>query len=74
MSDNDTLGCDFCKGGPVTKRTQQIAFHQWTDKGYIYCDATIPIGVCDHCGSEHWDEDAEAIIENVVRREYGKLL
>ena len=46
---------------------------QWTDKGYISCRATIPMGICDHCGSKTWDDDAEAIIEEAVRQEYQKL-
>ncbi len=75
MSDpDDAQRCDFCKRGHVTIHNQQIAFRQWTDKGYVFCDAKIPIGVCDHCGSKHWTEAAEAIIEDVVRREYDKLL
>ena len=31
------------------------------------------IGLCDQCGSEHWNQEAEAIIEEAVRREYEKL-
>jgi hypothetical protein len=74
MSDpSDAQACDFCKLGHVAKRAQQVTFRQWTDKGYVFCRATIPIGVCDHCGSRHWNEDAEAIIEDVVRQEYQKL-
>jgi hypothetical protein len=46
---------------------------QSTDKGYVFCRAEIPIGVCDRCGAKHWNQVAEAIIEEVVRREYDKL-
>jgi hypothetical protein len=75
MSDLDNAqDCDFCKHGHVDIRAQDIAFRQWTDKGYVFCRATIPIGVCNRCGSRHWSEDAEAIIEDVVRREYRKLI
>ena len=66
--------CDFCQGGHVIQYFRQIAFRQQTDKGYVSCRVTIPLGVCDHCGSEHWTEDAEAITEAAVRREYVKLL
>jgi hypothetical protein len=31
------------------------------------------MGICDHCGSKTWDDDAEAIIEEAVRQEYQKL-
>jgi hypothetical protein len=65
--------CDLCKLGHVTQQERQIAFHQWTDKGYVFCHATIPVGICCRCDSEHWDGHAEAVIEEAVRREYEKL-
>jgi hypothetical protein len=75
MSDQSNQhGCDFCKSGHVTRHHRGIAFRQWTDRGYVSCRVTIPLGVCDHCGSKHWTEDAEAITEDAVRREYAKLL
>jgi hypothetical protein len=74
MSDPEDLQtCEFCKIGRVIKSDQTISFRQWTDKGYVNCHANIPIGVCDHCGSKNWDDDAEAIIEEAVRQEYQKL-
>ena len=65
--------CEFCKIGRVIKSDQTISFRQWTDKGYISCRATIPMGVCDHCGAKIWDDEAEAVIEEAVRQEYKKL-
>jgi hypothetical protein len=69
----DEQRCDFCKVGGIIKSNQELAFRQWTDRGYLYCRATIPIGVCDRCGAKNWDDDAEAIIAEAVRREYQKL-
>jgi hypothetical protein len=37
--------------------------------GYIHCRAEVPIGLCDRCGSIHWNQEAEALIEEAVRRE-----
>src|SRR3954468_7201530 len=65
--------CDFCQSGHVTRYFRQIPFRQQTDKGYVSCRVTIPLGVCDQCGSKHWTEDAEAITEAAVRREYVKI-
>jgi hypothetical protein len=65
--------CDFCKVGHVVNREEPISFRQWTDKGYVICRVVIPLGVCDHCGMRDWDETAEAIIEEAVRKEYEKL-
>jgi hypothetical protein len=74
MSDlDDAQQCDFCKKGRVITRKQQLAFRQWTDRNYVHCRAEVPIGLCDHCGSKHWNQEAEAIVEEVVRREYEKL-
>ena len=70
---DDLQSCVFCKIGRVITSDQTIAFRQWTDKGYISCRATIPMGICDHCGSKTWDDDAEAMIEEAVRQEYQKL-
>jgi hypothetical protein len=70
---NNAQRCDVCKIGRIMKREEQIAFRQWTDKGYVFCRVVVPMGVCDHCGSRNWDEAAEAIIEEAVRQEYEKL-
>jgi hypothetical protein len=70
---DDAQQCVFCKKGCVITRKQQLAFRQWTDRGYVHCRAEVPIGLCDRCGSKHWNQEAEAIVEEVVRREYEKL-
>jgi hypothetical protein len=70
---DDMQQCDFCRQGRVIAQKQQIAFRQWTDRGYIHCRAEVPIGVCSHCNSYHWNQEADAITEGVVRREYEKL-
>ena len=65
--------CDFCKEDRVIMRNQKIAFRQRTDRGYIHCHAEILIGLCNFCGWRQWNQEAEGIIEKVVRREYDKL-
>jgi hypothetical protein len=65
--------CPFCRKGRVVERTEEIAFHQWTDKGYVFCRVKGTLGVCDRCGSRDWNDDTEALIEAAVRREYDKL-
>ena len=74
MFDTHPQHCDFCQRGQVTRHDRHIAFRQWTDRGYISCRVTLPLGVCDRCQSRHWKEDAEAVVEGAVRREYDKLL
>src|SRR5262249_54183674 len=70
MSD---LECAFCKKGRIVTRKEELAFRQWTDRGYAHCRVEVPIGVCDRCGSDHWSQEADAIVEEAVRREYDKL-
>jgi hypothetical protein len=65
--------CDFCKRGHVTTRHEQVSFHQWTDKGYVFCRADVPIGVCNRCSSKHWNQNTETIVEDAVQQEYQKL-
>ena len=53
MFDPDNLlRCDFCNG-TVTKHIEQIKFRQLTDRGYIFCRAEVPIGICNRCSSKH---------------------
>ena len=74
MSDsNEGNLCVFCRRGCVVKHEETIAFHQSTDKGYVFCRVSIPIATCEACGSRTWDEAAEAAIEEAVQREYKKL-
>jgi hypothetical protein len=65
--------CDFCGKGPVVERTEEIALHQWTDKGYVFCRVAIPLAICRNCGGRNWHEKADAIIAEAVRHAYDKL-
>ena len=62
--------CDFCKIGRVTKRYEPVLFRQWSDKGYIFCRVEVPVGICNGCGRQHWDQDAEGIVENAFQQSY----
>jgi YgiT-type zinc finger domain-containing protein len=65
--------CPFCKQGHIVNITREMTFQQMTDKGRITCRITVPIGTCSHCGSETLDGEAEAMVDQAVRREYDKL-
>jgi len=74
MSDSDPADfCYICRKGHFVRHDREVAFHQSTDKGYVFCRVVVPIGICNQCGSQNWDEAAEAIIEAAVRDEYDKL-
>jgi hypothetical protein len=70
---NETGVCDICKREMVLRTMQEIAFRQWTDKGYVHCRVIIPVATCAGCGARNWDAAAEAIIEEAVNRETDKL-
>jgi hypothetical protein len=71
---HDAERCIFCKTGRIVQKDQDFAFKERTDKGYVFCQVTILMDICDHCGAKSWDHDAEAIMDNAVRREYERLL
>jgi hypothetical protein len=65
--------CELCGRGQKIKRDEELAFSQWTDRGYVACRVTIPVSTCDHCNAKSWDEAAEAAIEEAVRKAYDQL-
>jgi len=73
MSESDAVLCEFCRRGRLAKRTEEIAFYQWTDKGYVHCLAVVPVSTCGECQAKTWDEAAEQLISEAVSREYDKL-
>jgi hypothetical protein len=70
-SENDV--CDICQRGMVAKTMEELAFRQWTRKGYVWCRVNIPVVVCADCGAKSWDRQADAIIDDAVNREVDKL-
>lgn len=65
--------CDFCRKGRVHWGVEQLSFRQWSDKGYVYCRISLPVGTCDNCGSKTLQPGSDALFEEAFRREYGKL-
>jgi hypothetical protein len=62
--------CDFCETGQVTRRYKLVSFRQWSDKGYIFCEADVSVGICNRCGAQHWDQEAERIVEDAFQQGY----
>jgi hypothetical protein len=71
--DDDPVICDFCKTGRVTKRMEEMAFRQWSNKGYVHCRVAILIGTCDNCGAKSVDPESDKIFDEAFRQEYDKL-
>jgi hypothetical protein len=52
---------------------EEMAFRQWSDKGYIPCRVTILVGTCDNCRVKSLDPGSDKILDEAFRREYDKL-
>src|SRR5262245_42860372 len=72
-ADDEPTICELCKQGRVTKRVEEMAFRQWSDKGYVHCRVTILVGSCDNCGFQSLDPGSEKIMDEVFQRENDKL-
>jgi hypothetical protein len=72
-ADDEAVICEICKKGHVTKRREELAFRQWSDKGYVHCQVTILMGTCDKCGAKSLDPGSEKILDGAFQREYDKL-
>jgi hypothetical protein len=73
MSDNNIIICDICQKGLVTTKMEEMAFRQWSDKGYIQCRATVLMGTCDNCQAKSLGPDSDPIFDAAFQREYDKL-
>jgi len=71
--EDEPVICEICKQGRVTKRMEEMAFRQWSDKGYIHCRATILIGTCNNCHRKYLEPGADKVLDEAFQREYDKL-
>ena len=69
----DPESCTICKRGEFSRQAEEVAFLQWTDKGPVSCSVIIEVSVCGNCGFRMWDERAEALMDEAVRRAYEGL-
>jgi hypothetical protein len=73
MTSADRSICLFCGTGSVVERNEEIAFRQWSDKGYIRSRVAIPIAVCDQCDARYsLDPEIDKILDDAFQREYDK--
>lgn len=50
-----------------------FTFRQKTDRGRVTCRLRLPVSTCSDCGFEIVGKEAEALMDQAVRREYDKL-
>ena len=65
--------CPICRSGSFVKRIEEVDFLQWTDKGPVRCQVTILVAACEQCDYKTWGSEAEAAMEEAVRRKYEEL-
>ena len=74
MASKQRIGlCDYCGKGRVTWRLEEIAFRQWSDKGYVHCRATLPVGTCHNCQAKSLEESSDRIFDAAFQEGYDKL-
>jgi len=71
--EDEPVICEICKQGRVTKRMEEMAFRQWSDKGNIHCRVRILMGTCDTCKAKSLGPDSDRIFDAAFQREYDKL-
>ena len=71
--EDEPVICEICKQRRVTKRMEEMAFRQWSDKGYVHCQVRVFMGTCNNCGAKSLDPGSEKILDEAFQREYDKL-
>ncbi len=66
-------GCPVCARGRMYKMMVDFAFRQRTNRGRVKCCLALPVGRCRSCGFEMLGVDAQAKMDQAVRREYERL-
>jgi len=72
-AEDEPVICEFCKEKRVTASMEEMAFRQWSDKGYVHCWVKILIGTCDNCHAKSFDPEIDKIFDTAFQREYEKL-
>jgi len=73
MAPAERTVCVLCGKGHVIRQKRDVAFRQWSDKGYIHCRVTIPMDICDHCNASYSaDPGIDKILDDAFQREYDK--
>jgi hypothetical protein len=57
----------------VIWRTEEMAFWQSSDKGYVHCRVELSIGTCQSCGTKSVKPGSDQILEAAFQKEYRKL-
>jgi hypothetical protein len=67
------LVCDICHKGQVSLKMEDIAFWQFSHKGYVPCRVTVMAGTCEVCGAKSVLPGSDKIFDQAFRRGYAQL-
>ena len=65
--------CDSCHQKRVTWKIEEMAFRQWSDKGYVQCRVELPVGTCQSCGAKSLQPGSDRILNAAFEEAYRKL-
>jgi hypothetical protein len=71
--EDEPVICENLQTGARDKRMEEMAFRQWSDKGYIHCRVTILIDTCNNCHRKYLEPGADKVLDEAFQREYDKL-
>jgi len=55
-------------------KMEEIAFWQFSHKGYVPCRATMMTGTCDACGAKSVLPGSDRIFDKAFRQGYARFL
>jgi hypothetical protein len=73
MPDDTLTVCDFCHHKRVIWRTEEMAFRQWSEKGYLHCRVELDVGTCQSCGSKSLQPGSDQLLDAAFQEMYRKL-
>jgi hypothetical protein len=65
--------CDFCHQQGVNWQTEEMAFRQWSDRGYVHCRVEVAVGTCPSCGTKSLRPGSDQVLDAAFQDGYRKL-
>ena len=62
--------CPCCKRGNLIKKDREIAYSQWTDKGFVLCRVTVRLASASDVAPRASAIRSNPFAEDAVHREY----
>ena len=73
MEEQNRAVCNLCHKGRVSMKMEEIAFWQFSHKGYVPCRVTMMTGTCEACGTKSVLPGSDRIFEKAFRQGYAQF-